>query len=139
MPVLMLTDNVEVMAISGLTLGALLPDIDEPRSFVGKRIPFLPHVINKIFGHRGMTHSLIAILLMFGIYLLCSNIFTLMLVLGYFLHVLEDTFSVSGIAWLLPFSDRKLAFKLYKTGGISENLIFIIMLVVLTCTIYFVM
>src|SRR5450830_40275 len=41
-------------------LGGLLPDIDHPNSYVGKRIPIVPNFLNAISGHRGVTHSLIA-------------------------------------------------------------------------------
>lgn len=44
----------------------MFPDIDEPRSAIGiqvsKYLPFIPYLINLIFGHRGLTHQFLFIL-----------------------------------------------------------------------------
>lgn len=42
-------------------IGGLLPDIDHPKSWIGKRIPILPGLIYRLSGHRGWTHSLFAL------------------------------------------------------------------------------
>lgn len=42
-----------------LCAGTLLPDIDHPGSYMGKRIKFISKVANKTLGHRGGTHSLL--------------------------------------------------------------------------------
>src|ERR1035437_2397556 len=41
--------------------GSLLPDIDHPKSWVGKRLRPLSTIIAAILGHRGATHSLLAL------------------------------------------------------------------------------
>lgn len=40
-------------------IAAMIPDIDEPHSHIGKPLFFLSIPINKIFGHRTLTHSLL--------------------------------------------------------------------------------
>lgn len=45
--------------ISGIVFGAIFPDIDEPYSYIGRKIPVLPRVIKYFFGHRGITHQFI--------------------------------------------------------------------------------
>ena len=40
-------------------LGAALPDIDHPKSHLGRRFRFTSKVVNKAFGHRTFTHSLL--------------------------------------------------------------------------------
>ncbi|MDM0612973.1 metal-dependent hydrolase, partial [Clostridium perfringens] len=53
--------------------------------------------------------------------------FILSISLGYFLHLLEDTFSKSGVNWFWPFSNKdiKIPVKLltYKTGTVKEYVI----------------
>lgn len=111
-----------------LIVGSLLPDIDHPNSYIGRRIPFLPTLINKIFGHRGMTHSLIVVLLLWLFVIFYPVLF--FLALGYTLHVIEDSFSKSRVAWLQPFSKQKFGIALYKTGSRIENVWFLVMFVV---------
>ncbi|WP_418181389.1 metal-dependent hydrolase (plasmid) [Aliarcobacter lanthieri] len=49
--------------LGGLAIGSLFPDIDEPNSSIGRSVskyfPFIPYLINIIFGHRGITHRFI--------------------------------------------------------------------------------
>ncbi|VEB43121.1 Inner membrane protein ydjM [Chromobacterium violaceum] len=50
-----------VLLLAGGLAGSLLPDIDHPKSWLGRRIPFLSRPISYLFGHRGITHSLLAV------------------------------------------------------------------------------
>ncbi len=38
-------------------LGALIPDIDHPKSMIGKLFPFISNPLERKFGHRTFTHS----------------------------------------------------------------------------------
>lgn len=49
--------------ISGVVLGSLLPDIDEPNSSIGRKTIGISHLINFIFRHRGFTHKFIFFLI----------------------------------------------------------------------------
>ena len=42
-------------------LTCLLPDIDHPKSVLGQRLRWIAIPISRAFGHRGFTHSLLAI------------------------------------------------------------------------------
>ncbi|MCL6571364.1 MAG: bifunctional acetaldehyde-CoA/alcohol dehydrogenase, partial [Bacillus sp. (in: Bacteria)] len=44
---------------AGVVIGSLLPDIDEPKSYVGRRSFGMANKVKEAFGHRGMTHSLV--------------------------------------------------------------------------------
>jgi inner membrane protein len=49
-------------AFLGLALaGSLLPDVDHPRSWVGRRTRPISTTIAAVLGHRGITHSAIAV------------------------------------------------------------------------------
>ncbi len=141
LPVMEATDTLSVSAVLALTLGATFPDVDEPHSWIGRRTRGISDFIHALFGHRGITHSLMGLLFISLVTLLLTNIvginvlFGVYFVLGYALHLLEDSFSKSGIAWLQPFKKKKyksgLGVVYYKTGGLVEKLILVISVLVL--------
>ena len=55
-----------VAAMAGGAIGSLIPDIDSPGSTFGRRVKPLSKLIADKMGHRGGTHSLIA-LIIFGV------------------------------------------------------------------------
>lgn len=71
----------------GVLVGSLLPDVDEPNSYIGRKTSVelskkqdgstkrfgVSSIIKKIFGHRGFTHSLLAAFLVFIPFLLLMN------------------------------------------------------------------
>jgi inner membrane protein len=117
---------------AGITLGSLLPDIDEPKSYIGKRSFGLSIIIKRKFGHRGVIHSLLAWSIL-TIIIYCSSAigvsksFALGVSLGYLFHLMGDYFSVSSIPLLYPYQSqhKKRRFS-YITGGRLENIIYIL-------------
>lgn len=100
----------------GLVLGSLLPDIDHKQSYLGRRLPFLSAPIQKFFGHRGFTHSLLSLSflgLATGLYWYVNPLFFGGLLLGYFSHLLADMATVSGIPLFFP---NKKRFTFFKKG-----------------------
>lgn len=134
LPVMVATNSLSMGSAIALGLGAVFPDIDEPHSFIGSRMRGISDVINFLFDHRGITHSLTGNLIMGATALLGHYFLNLPLSwaiwfsVGYFLHLVEDSFSKSGVAWLQPFSKQSLQFGFnkiyYVTGGMVENVIF---------------
>jgi inner membrane protein len=53
--------GVNPVSLGLAALGALLPDIDHPKSWVGRRVRPLSTCIGAVLGHRGATHSLLAL------------------------------------------------------------------------------
>ena len=51
-------------------LTCLLPDIDHPKSFLGQRLSWISKPVARAFGHRGFTHSLLAV---FGALRVCDK------------------------------------------------------------------
>lgn len=118
--------------VAGLMIGSVLPDIDEPNSFIGRRSFGLASFIKRLFGHRGFTHSLICWILLSVLSLLYTNPFTIGLSLGYLFHLLGDLFSTSGLRLFLPFSEKRVKmFITYQTGGTREKMIFYLSMVLL--------
>ena len=94
--------------------GCMLPDIDSPYSRIGK-------VIHLPVKHRTWTHAIYipVILLITGIWI--RSIFWLGL--GYLLHLICDSFSLSGINWFYPRKHKHHIFKLYRTSHTSETIV----------------
>jgi inner membrane protein len=95
---------------AGVALGSLLPDIDHPQSFLGRRIPIIPQLIYDVWGHRSITHSLLALTtlgiatastLHFSPYLLLGNF------IGYLSHLLGDMLTKSGIPLFWPIEKKR--------------------------------
>jgi inner membrane protein len=95
--------------IAGGLLTCLLPDIDHPRSFLGQRLKWLSLPIARVFGHRGFTHSLLAIAA--GILLFTFKFASDMLIpldafhgmiIGYLSHIVADMLTPAGVPLLWP-------------------------------------
>ncbi|CNE98174.1 metal-dependent hydrolase [Yersinia nurmii] len=95
--------------IPGALLTSLLPDIDHPRSVLGQRLKWISAPIARIFGHRGFTHSLLAILGGIALFQLeiprswfiPPDVMHAMIV-GYFSHLLADMLTPAGVPLLWP-------------------------------------
>jgi len=59
LPALVSTGNLTIGNTVALGVGALFPDIDHPKSFIGNRTGGISHSIGAVFGHRGLAHSLL--------------------------------------------------------------------------------
>lgn len=135
LPMLAAVDQVTFINTAVLVCGSVLPDIDHPKSFIGKRSQVVSKVANKTLGHRGATHSLVVAA---GVYLLAlfnakaylataAMHLPFWLLIGYLLHLIEDSFSKNSIHWFWPFSKFKKSARkrlfYYRTGHVSEYLI----------------
>ncbi|MFD1362699.1 metal-dependent hydrolase [Lentibacillus salinarum] len=77
-------------AVAGGIAG-MVPDIDEPRSHIGRPFFFLAIPINKIFGHRTLTHSLLfTVVLGFILWPFLSSSIVLGTVAGMLAHISGD-------------------------------------------------
>lgn len=86
-------------------LFSLLPDIDSQNSRVGRIFFFLSKRIEKRFGHRSITHSLLGIvilgLVLFPLRFISPTLFGACLV-GYSSHVFLDSFNKTGVQLFYP-------------------------------------
>ncbi|GAB2319020.1 metal-dependent hydrolase [Alkalibacterium sp. s-m-22] len=133
LPALVSTGNLTIGNTVALGVGALFPDIDHPKSFIGNRTGGISHSIGAVFGHRGLAHSILGIVFFQLIsrwvlnYLQLPLEFADWFIVGYIAHLVEDSFSKTGVAWFQPLYSRRIQFgfkKLYySTGKSSESLI----------------
>lgn len=90
-------------------LTCLLPDIDHPKSLLGQRLKWISKPIARAFGHRGFTHSLLAVFaLLTTFYLKVPDTWIIPadalqgMVLGYLSHILADMLTPAGVPLLWP-------------------------------------
>jgi len=134
LPALVSTGNLTIGNTVALGVGALFPDIDHPKSFIGNRTGGISHSIGAVFGHRGLAHSVLGIVVFQLIARWLMIVLQLPLeyadwfIIGYTAHLVEDSFSKTGVSWLQPLYPKRIQFgfkKLYySTGKSSESLLF---------------
>lgn len=107
---------------------ALLPDLDHPRSLLGRQLPWISGPLSRLFGHRGFTHSLLAVGM--GVWglaqveapWLLSGAVKDALIVGYLSHLLGDWLTPMGIPLLWPWRRRfRLPGLPLKCGGGYER------------------
>lgn len=126
-----------VLMLGGGVLGSMLPDIDHPGSAFGRRVPFLSIPLSAIFGHRGITHSLIAVvgmsaLVWYSLHHLdwhpgYSVPFVVGIAVGYLSHLAGDWMTNSGVPLLWPSKRRFVAPLRIFTGDFREYLLAFVM------------
>jgi len=110
-------------------LGSLLPDIDEPQSLVGRKLGFLAWPIKLVFGHRGFTHSLLALGLALAGLAAATGAGLLPVAgatafwVGYAGHLAGDGLTISGVPLFWPAEARVRAPLAFPTGGVVEHLL----------------
>lgn len=89
--------------------GSLLPDIDHTKSIIGKSFYPIAKWLDRKHGHRTITHSLIFLFAITGIYATFENAFfnqtstTIILFFSVFSHLILDMVTVQGIPLFYPF------------------------------------
>ena len=117
------TTGIALSPLNAIAIGlaSLLPDIDTEASRIGRLVPFVSRRIEKRFGHRTLTHSLLFIvflavtlspLLLLNLNLELSLDLYLCLIVGYATHPFLDTMTVNGVRLFYPFSELKCVFPL---------------------------
>jgi inner membrane protein len=112
------------LALGFAAIGALLPDIDHPSSWVGRRLRIISRPLAALIGHRGVTHSLIAALgcVVFLRWEGLRRAVTDPLIVGYLSHLAADLLTTSGLRLTWP-SPKRQAIGLCRTGSIAETVI----------------
>ena len=104
------------------------PDIDLPKSTIGNMTRPFSDIINLLFGHRTITHSIFLPAIIFGIFTYFNLIpYGLAFLIGYIGHILADALSHEGINLLHPFPGFRLK-GFVRVGGFFEYIIFLILL-----------
>ena len=110
-----------VLAAAGV--GALLPDIEHQSSTIGRRIWPLSILLSKLLGHRGVTHSLMAVATLFiGLAILAGGFpaWLLALATGYLSHIAGDWLTPAGVPLFWPSKLRYRSAATLRPGGVVE-------------------
>lgn len=119
----------EIPFIAGSVLGSILPDMDHPKSKLGRLTLPISIPLYMSFGHRGGTHSLLFVTLCLLTALILPD-FGIGLGLGVLIHIGGDMISYSagpafskggGCPVFYP-AQRKFGFRLVRVNGLIENL-----------------
>lgn len=118
-------ENPFVLVGAGV-IGALLPDICHGGSKIGRMFPMSSKIINKLFGHRSFTHSLLFLLL---IAVSMDNFvpyrsLTVGILLGMASHLILDMGTKKGIKLFFPIKIPVRFPLTIKTGSKAEQVIF---------------
>ena len=112
------------VALASAVGGALLPDIDHPQSWVGRRLRLISRPLAATIGHRGLSHSIIAVLA-------CSALLRwegmsrgaeAPVIVGYLSHLAADFLTPAGLRLAWPLRKRY-ALPVCKTGSPGEPVI----------------
>lgn len=116
----------QILFMTLVLLAAMLPDIDHPKSKLGKY--FKP--IGYLFEHRGFFHSLffVVITLLLTKIIFKDIIFVYAVVIGHLSHLIADALTKEGIMPFHPWSRTRVN-GFIKTGTFAEYIIFIILVV----------
>lgn len=112
-----------------VTIFSSLPDIDHPKSKIGRKFFFLSYPINLIFNHRGFFHSIFPPVILFIILNHFNlNLLAFSVAIGYIGHLMGDAITKEGINFLHPLSRFKIQGPL-TTGATLEALLFILIII----------
>lgn len=90
-------------------IASLLPDIDHPKSIVGRLVKPISKWLNRHYGHRTITHSAFVLILSTVVFSLFEKVIadqtslSLTFFYSYLSHLLLDMMTLQGVPLLYPF------------------------------------
>lgn len=96
--------NHTLLMLAAGGLAALIPDIDHPQAPIRRKLGCIGHLLFSGLKHRGVTHSLLA-LVAIGAAALTSLpwLIGVVVTIGYLSHILADMLTVSGLPVFWPY------------------------------------
>ena len=116
--------NNKILFFLIVILFSIFPDIDYKKSKIGRKNKILSGIINFIFGHRGLIHSIYIPLILFIIFYNLNKEIGSAILLGYGSHLIIDSINKAGIIPLYPISSKKIR-GFVKTGSFLEKILFL--------------
>jgi inner membrane protein len=119
--------NADIWFVILVFLGSLLPDLDESKSFIGRRVFLVPWLSKLLFGHRGIYRSLLfGTIVGFLVGLFAGYAHGVAIFVGYVSHLLLDGLTEEGVVLVWPLKWRLKGW--IKVGGLLEKALFIVIL-----------
>jgi len=119
-----------ILYFRAVNIGSLFPDIDLKSSYISKRYPLISKSLGKKFKHRGFTHSLLCLIVLYIVYIFFIYISNWNVVIeilcygfwfGYASHIFLDLFTHQGVELLFPLKIN-INFLNLKTNSIGEKI-----------------
>jgi inner membrane protein len=130
--------SLEFSVLFGFVIGSILADLDHPRGLIYGllRVPsWLRRGVSQMAGQRGVLHSLLASLIVLVLCFIILNVLfpltsaiSLGIFAGFLSHLFLDSLTERGVAWLLPFSHRRVHSRI-RTGSSVERILFLLLAV----------
>ena len=125
-------------AIGCAIIGSLLPDVDSPSSSIGRVMPFASIPIERRWGHRSITHSLLC---MFALSVVTLPLLAYQtacyaaVLLGYMSHLIADCATKSGVPLFYPHPavcvfPNSAKYRI-KTGSLGEGMVLAVVVMLL--------
>ncbi len=113
-----------------VTILSALPDVDTEKSKFGRKIYPISWCIRIVFGHRGFFHSIFPpVILYFVLKYFHLQFLGLAVVIGYVAHLIGDACTSEGVAFLYPFSKKRIS-GFMRTGGFAESFVLVALILV---------
>ena len=118
-----------VVYIYGAYFGSMLPDIDMKGSYISKMMPMVHKVFGKRFKHRGFTHSLLLLVIMYFAFKILSimsqgeyaiDMFFSGILMGCISHIVLDLFTKEGVVLFYPIP-KSISLTSLKTNSPKEK------------------
>jgi inner membrane protein len=103
---------------------SMLPDLDCPGSYIGRKLPFISRPLGMLLGHRGFSHSLLCTVLVGAVFSYATHAELSLLAavaIGYLSHILGDYLCDSGIPLWWPKKERISFPYAIRTGSAAER------------------
>lgn len=116
----------QILFMALVLIGAILPDIDHPKSKIGSKIK----IISLFFEHRGFFHSffVLPVIAFVLFYFAGTNYYSIPLIIGYASHLVTDAATKEGIMPFHPVSKARIR-GFIATGGFFEYILFFVIIV----------
>lgn len=111
----------DIVLLITFILGSIFPDIDTPKSLLGRKTPLIPY----LFKHRGFFHSITAMIMISLILgLAIKPLVGIFFAAGFSSHLILDAISKEGIKVM----GKKIKGPL-KVGSLYEHILYLALLV----------
>lgn len=114
-----------VLFLCAIIFFCIFADIDYYDSVIGRKTKPFSYIINFIFQHRGILHSLFIPVILYFIFLFIDKDLAMGSFIGYSSHLLLDAVNHAGIMPFYPLFKFKVK-GFFKSGGIFDWFLFVI-------------
>ena len=109
-------------------LFSVFPDIDETKSKIGNKNKLISRIINLIFGHRGLFHTIYIPLILFLVFYSIKKEIGVAILAGYFSHLFIDALTKAGIKPFYPLLSKRVN-GFFKTNSLPEKILFLVIII----------